>query len=69
MSKQMERSSLGTFLPKFKEPTVALHVRVPKSVADKIKRLENSSDFMRMSLTRCLEELEEKDALTAKEAN
>ena len=69
MSKQMERSSLGTFLPKFKEPTVALHVRVPKSIGDKIKRLENSSDFMRMSLARSLEELEEKNTLTTKEAN
>jgi hypothetical protein len=69
MSKQMNRSSLGTFLPKFKEPTVAIHVRVPKSIADKIKRLENSSDFMRMSLARGLQELEEKNIITAKEAN
>ena len=63
MSKTPERSSLGTFLPEFKEPLVHVTARIPKSLADELKQVENKSEFFRVALAEALKKRKTKTSV------
>ncbi len=54
MKKERKRSVLGTYKAEFSEPTVNVQVRVLKSVADELNKLENKADFLREAIAEAL---------------
>ena len=55
----LERTDVGTFKPKYGERMEQLCIRVPKPVADKIKKLPDKNQFLRNLLIKAAEELDD----------
>jgi hypothetical protein len=62
MSKKQQRSSLGTFLPEYKEPLVHVTARIPKSLAERLQQVENKSEFVREAIASALNQRNSKTA-------
>jgi hypothetical protein len=55
-----DRTLLGTFKSKYDEPMEKLSVRVPKSVAAKISKLPNKTEFLRELIIKASKEIDDK---------
>ena len=53
---KLDRTTLGTFKPKYGETMEKVGVRVPKSVAEKLKKMPDMSGFLRDVITKAVEE-------------
>jgi predicted DNA-binding protein len=54
----LERTDIGTFKPKYDEKMKNYGVRVPKSIADKLDKLPNKTQFLREIIIKAVEELD-----------
>ena len=53
---KLDRTTLGTFKPKYGETMEKIGVRVPKSVAEKLKKMPDMSGFLRAVIISAVED-------------
>ena len=53
-----DRSTLGTYIPKYGEAMKPITVKVRSEVADRLKTIENKQEFIRKAIDKALAELD-----------
>ena len=54
---ERDRSTLGTYIPKYKEAMKPITVKVRSEVAERLKTIENKQEFIRKAIDKALAEL------------